>query len=471
MTSHMKPAASALRRAGSRALRIAVPMLVFALLASQALLPAASALAAESEWTRLRVYFPMYLLSGVYVHPVDYLVPVTTTPVKAALEALIAGVPGSPFMTSIPTTTKVLGVSIKDEVATINFSQEMRNLNVGSAGESAVLTAIANTACQFENVSSILIEIEGEPVDSLGGHIDITEPVGPDWEAVFRPMDDVAQHWAGGPILILQSMDIIAGYEDDLFHPEDQVTRAEFIKMLVEAVKLPEISGTPDVPFTDVVSHWSAPYIQRAVSAGLIVPSDYGSLLKPDEAISREEMAYILVEASDLYREAHPEIKFAPDVTGVSFTDLDEIQPKYQEAARESAKRGLINGYPDDSFGPANGLKRSEAATVIARMMEIKGEKIFLQLPKAGFEWDGGNLYVLGSAAAFEANVNFSLHNVDGAEIFESYSTSTLGMGWGAFGICVDARILTGKNPGALEVYLIDMEDGEEFSKHSFSLE
>lgn len=455
----------------SRTLKVTVLMLVLALIAVQTLLPAANALAAESDWTRLRVYFPMYLMSGVYVHPVDYLVPITTTPVKAALEALIAGVPGSPFMTSIPKTTKVLGVSIKDEVATINFSQEMRNLNVGSGGEAAVLTAIANTACQFENVSSILIEIEGEPVDSLGGHIDMTEPVGPSWDAIFRPMDDVAQHWAGGPILLLQSMDIIAGYEDDLFHPEDQVTRAEFIKMLVEAVTLPEVSGNPDAPFTDVASHWSAPYIQRAVVSGMIVPSEYGSLLKPDEVIPREEMAYILVKASDAYRDAHPEIEFAPDVTDVTFTDLDQIQPKYREAASESAKRGLINGYPDDSFGPTNGLKRSEAATVIARMMEIKGDKVFLQVPKPGFEWDNGNLYVLGSAAAFEANVNFRLRDVDGEEIFESYSTSTNGMGWGAFGICVDARILTGKNPGALEVYLIDMRDGDDYSKHTFSLE
>ncbi len=107
-------------------------------------------------------------------------------------------------------------------------------------------------------------------------------------------------------------------------------------------------------------------------------------------------------------------------MTDVTFTDLDQIQPKYRGAASESAKRGLINGYPDDSFGPTNGLKRSEAATVIARMMEIKGDKVFLQVPKPGFEWDNGNLYVLGSAAAFEANVNFRLRDVDGEEIFEA---------------------------------------------------
>jgi hypothetical protein len=454
----------------SRHMRWAIPVVVIALIAAQVLVPATNAFATESEWTRFTVYYPMYLLSGVYVHPVGYLVPQTTTPVEAALEALIAGVPGSPFMTSIPNTTKVLGVSIENEVATINFSQELRNLNVGSPGEAAVLTAIANTACQFQNVSSILVEIEGEPVDSLGGHIDMTDPVGPDWDAIFTPMDDVAPHWAGGSILILQSLDIIAGYPDDLFHPEDEVTRAEFIKMLVEAVKAPEVTGGVEVPFTDVESHWAASYIQRAILAEMIVPSEYGPLLLPDEVIPREEMAYILVKASDAYRTAHPEIEFEPELPEVSFTDLEEIQAKYRDAAVLSAKRGLIKGYPDDSFGPKNGLKRSEAATVIARMMEVKGEQVFLQTPKPGFDWDGGNLYVLGSAAAFEGTVNFRFTATDGSEIFESYSMSTLGMGWGSFGICVDSRILAGEDPEALEVYLISAKDGEHFSKHVFSL-
>lgn len=455
----------------SRQLRLAIPMLVLTLALVQALLPVANAYASESERTRFTVYFPMYLMSGVYVHPVDYIVPLTTTPVQAALEALIAGIPGSPFMTSIPTETKILDISIKDEVATINFSQEMRNLNVGAPGELAVLTAIANTACQFPNVSKIQIQIGGEPVESLAGHIDMTEPVGPNWDAAFRPMDDVAQHWAGGAILLLQSMDIIAGYPDDLFHPEDEVTRAEFVKMLVEAVGVPEGTSASEMPFADVASHWARPYIERAILTGMIVPSEYGEEFKPDEVIPREEMAYILVKASDAYRAAHPEIQFAADIEDVTFTDSESIQAKYREAAQESAKRGLINGYPDDTFGPHNGLKRSEAATVIARMMEIKGDKVFLQKPKPGFAWDGGNLYVLGSAAAFEANVNFRIRTTEGTEIFESYSTSTNGMGWGAFGICVDSRVLSGKDPGALEVYLIDMRDGDEISKHTFSLE
>ncbi len=452
------------RPATRGARRLAATVVTAVLLVSQ-MVSIGAVHANESDWTRFTVYFPMYLQSGAYVHPVDFIVPLTDEPIEAALNALIAGVPGSHSMVALPGDAGVLDVSVQDGVATVDFSQEMQTgLNVGSGGEAAVIMAIANTVCSFQGVTAVKILIDGQPVETLAGHVDVTGPIGPNWDGVFRPMDDVAQHWSGGAVLILQSLDIIAGYEDSTFRPENQVTRAEFVKMLVEAIgATPE--GPAQLPFEDMASHWASPYVRRALGAGLIEETDYGVNFGPDQVIPRDEMAYILVKASDVYRAGHPGFDFAPDLPAITFTDEAVIQPQYLDAAIESAKRGLINGYPDGSFGPANGLKRSEAATVIARMMEVKGDKVFLRHPRPGFDWDGGDLFVLGSASAFEANVNFRVLAADHSEIMLSHATATYGMGWGAFGFCVDSEILAGEDASSLEVFLMSMEDGSDMSK------
>ncbi len=444
-------------------------LLLAVLTLAQVALPAAAA-PGDVQSTRLRVYFPLYLLSGVYVFPVDYVIPDIGSEdpallARAALNELIAGPPQKPFrmMPVIPKETEVLGVMVEGRVATVNFSSEIQNLNVGSPGEAAVLTAIVNTVCQYP-ISSVRLLVDGNELESLAGHIDITGILEPGFRAALRPMEDVWQHWAGGSTILLQAMDIVAGFDDDTFRPNQEVTRSEFVKLLVEACELPGTSDT-SMPFDDVQKHWARWYVQRAIAGGLISPEDYGTSFKPDEVISREEMAQILVKASDAYREAHPEIRFAEPLEDRDFTDADQIQARYQEAAVESARRGLIKGYPDGSFGPKNGLTRGEAVTVIARMMEVSGDRVILSTPRPGYRRGGDDAFVIGAATAFEANVNFRLTAGDGSEVMYSYATATSGMGWGMFGICVKAEVLDDLDAQGLEVFLVSAKDGTEYSK------
>jgi hypothetical protein len=458
-----------------RRARVFVPvfLLLVGLVLVQVALPAVAV--AEDpvppyETTRLRVYYPLYLLSGNYVFPVDYIVPAIESDdpaavAEAALNQLIAGPPEKPFrmMLTIPKETEVLSVTVEDNVATVDFSSEIQSLNVGSGGESAILTAIVNTVCQYP-ISSVRLLVEGNEVESLAGHVDITGVLEPDFSAQIQPMEDVGQHWAGGSTILLQAMDIVAGFDDDTFRPDEKVTRAQFVKLLVEACELPG-PGETSMPFADVENHWAKWHVQSAIAAEIISPEDYGTSFKPDEVISREEMAQILVKASDIYREDHPEISFAEPLEDRDFTDLAEIQDKYLESALESARRGLIKGYPDGSFGPKNGLTRGEAVTVIARMMEVSGDRVILSTPRPGYQRGDNDVFVVGAATAFEANVNFRLTAEDSSEAMYSYTTATSGMGWGMFGICVKAEVLENLNAHELEIHLVSPKDGEEYSK------
>jgi len=94
---------------------------------------------------------------------------------KAALETLIQD-KRNPF----PKDTRVIDVTVKNFIAYANFSQEITKLSVGSRGEELIVASIANTLIKFPGVEKVQILIEGQPVETLAGHVDISKPVGRD---------------------------------------------------------------------------------------------------------------------------------------------------------------------------------------------------------------------------------------------------------------------------------------------------
>lgn len=453
---------------------------------------------AASGVTRFFVYFPLYLQTGICVYPVEYFVPATSAPARAAIEALIAGLPdkGGMMVVSLPKETRVRGISIRDGTCTVDFSGDIRRSSVGSGGEAALIESIVRTLCQFQTVDSVRIMIEGEPAESLAGHVDISGPLKPSSRegVVFVTFPDARVHWGGGVISILQSMDIVNGYPDGTFKPDRPLTRAEFLKILVETIKLPSAAGgraPSEVPFKDVVDHWCRPFIERALNAGIVAAGDYGENFNPDQVIPREEMAYLLLKGSDVYMAQHPEIEFVRKDKVPGFTDSSMIKERYRSAVMECARRGLVEGYPDGTFGPETSLTRAEACAVLSRMLAIQGRHVLLVTPRPGYKWNGSDVFVLGNAAAFEATVNFrvmpqtpqesapgsSSQPVTGPSssagpvagpaivpVFENYTTSSNGMGWGAFGICVHRSLITGHGNLVLQIYLVSPKDGSEES-------
>ncbi len=95
-----------------------------------------------------------------------------------ALNALFAGPPvGSNLSPVFPKETKVLNLEIKEGVATVNLNKDATRLNVGSSGELLAVAAIVNTLTKFPDVFQVKILIDGKEVESLAGHVDLTEPL------------------------------------------------------------------------------------------------------------------------------------------------------------------------------------------------------------------------------------------------------------------------------------------------------
>ena len=92
------------------------------------------------------------------------------SPLTNALNALLAGptFEEKNCTTLIPKGTKLLGVSIKDGVAILNFNEAFEFNQDGIEGYLAQLKQIINTATEFSSVNSVQFLINGEKKEYLG---------------------------------------------------------------------------------------------------------------------------------------------------------------------------------------------------------------------------------------------------------------------------------------------------------------
>ncbi len=98
--------------------------------------------------------------------------------VKKAIEALIADQSSSGILHSpLPASTKLLGVTVNDGVAILNFSDDLLNYNSGSANEVMLVNCIYYTGTSIDTVDSVQILVEGEKIETLPGGYDISQPL------------------------------------------------------------------------------------------------------------------------------------------------------------------------------------------------------------------------------------------------------------------------------------------------------
>ena len=164
--------------------------------------------------------------------------------------------------------------------------------------------------------------------------------------------------WFANDVWKLTDAGIISGYPDGYFHPERELTNAEFIKLLVCAVGVDESGGNVRL----YPEHWASGYITCAYERGMITDDDLVAGFDPDAPITRSAMTKMMILSLgiDTVR------------TDTPFTDTDDV---YACAAYgEYLLRGYIQ--PDGSriCNGSGRAMRSEAAAIAVRVMEYRAD-------------------------------------------------------------------------------------------------
>lgn len=175
--------------------------------------------------------------------------------------------------------------------------------------------------------------------------------------------------WAQGSINNLYKKGIVSGKSIGRFYPEDKVTRAEFVKMIMHAFNLS--SNKKGCEFTDVSKdHWAYEYIEDASSLGII--SGYSDTIFGTEGnITRQDTAAIIIRIIyklSLYETI--ENRKDPDI---SYSDFSDIDAYALGGVNMLSGCGILSGYEDGTFGPKKEVTRAEAAVIIDRTLNFFG--------------------------------------------------------------------------------------------------
>ncbi|MFK2824610.1 S-layer homology domain-containing protein [Bacillus sp. B190/17] len=154
----------------------------------------------------------------------------------------------------------------------------------------------------------------------------------------------------------LSDMEIISGYPDGTFKPDQAVTRAQAAILIGKTFDLD--GEKRNTPFIDVhASNTASGYITSAVEEG-IISGFPDHTFRPNQTVTRAQMAIILAKAFDLTDEAD-----------VDFPDVSPSSAAYPYI-KNIVAADITYGYEDGTFRPNAPVTRGQFAAFLSRAMD-----------------------------------------------------------------------------------------------------
>ena len=181
---------------------------------------------------------------------------------------------------------------------------------------------------------------------------------------------DTNEHWAKDYIEVLAAKGIVKGMGENVFEPDAQLTKAQFLTMLSNLVPNLDLGIYPDAGFTDVVpTEWYVPYVNWGY-ANKIILGNPDKTFGPNSPITREQMTVIL---NNFAKATSLEIEQKMD--NIVFTDQGMVSPWAAIAVSKITKAKIMNGRPEGNFDPQGFASRAEASKVVFMFMNLIDEK------------------------------------------------------------------------------------------------
>lgn len=248
----------------------------------------------------------------------------------------------------------------------------------------------------------------------------------------YEVPNDLKGHWAEKEVYTLITEDIIAGYNDGSFKPNNSITRAEFCKLVIETlVKYEVISYSNKTnTFTDVPqTEWFSKYVETAYEYDIV--SGVGeNKFEPKSPVTREQMSKILVNVyCQLFGEKFSDIS-NPAVTTRTFKDYDKISSWALPYVSAAYNVSLMKG-SDGNFDPAKPTTRAEAGTAIFRLFDFSYAGLlrldnFVYMFNAFLKKNGYTNLIADFKQSDEGNYYYFVSNKGNINFFENEFDYTL---------------------------------------------
>lgn len=241
-----------------------------------------------------------------------------------------------------PADPTVIWTSDNESVATVDENGIVKFIGEGTA----IITAQSKTNKTLKDTVTITV----------------TKPVATPTPKPANPTPEPTKE----PSIITKTMlnPYIVGYDDNVFGPELPISREEvsaiFARLIANNIYMDK---EYDTSFPDVGEGWSKDYIGYLEKFSVVTGYEDGTF-RPQNYITRAEMAVMMAKAEGY------------DISGYMSSDelaYPDVDEGYSEWAVKAIKyltdRGIMEGYPDGTFGPNRPITRAETVATVNRVL------------------------------------------------------------------------------------------------------
>lgn len=261
-----------------------------------------------------------------------------------------------------PAGERVFDVKVGEEALDLEKTYKLvTNDFMAVGGDGYEMFKKGEKVSEFPLLSEVLakfIEAKKTVKPEIEGRITVGEK-----PEVAERYNDIKGHWARKYILAMADANIFTEIKEASFEPDTKITRAMLLTTLHRLDGETKAKGNAD--FKDVENgDWYEKSIAWAVENKIALENN-GDKFKPDEDLTREEMAVILANYLD-YKEVVL-IQIMPK----DFADEGDISDFAQTSVDKVVVAKIMEGKPGNVFEPKGNATRAELAKVLYELFEM----------------------------------------------------------------------------------------------------
>jgi fibronectin type 3 domain-containing protein len=252
-----------------------------------------------------------------------------------------------------------------EEITTYNrFVERSFNIPEGIDPSQISTGVVVEMNGTVRHIPTKIVSLNGKLVAVLNSLSNST------YALVSKPIEfvDMENHWAKKSVNNMGARMIINGEGSSRYNPNHTITRAEFVALMVRALGMKQSSK--ETTFTDVgVSDWFSSAVQTAYEYNLINGFTDGSF-RPDDQMTREQAMLIIRKAMTLTGLKSEASTGTSHETLQPFADQNEISAWAISSIADCLESGIISGRTATLLAPKGILTRAETAVLIERFLQ-----------------------------------------------------------------------------------------------------
>lgn len=264
--------------------------------------------------------------------------------VSAGNTTLVAS--AQPYGSSTEIEIIVNETNIPEDTTTETTTESGNRTHGSGAGSSKI--HLTTTETQTEETTE---EITESTTENITNNSDVNDA-----------FIDISEHWGREIINEAAEKNIVSGYEDNTFRPNNSITRAEFLTILYNSGLADTSVNDGNISFADIKGNeWYYDYVKWGAVNDLIVGYE-DNTFRGNDVITRQEMAVVIskfIKLTDMKLDENEAVEFA---------DEDKIAPWAKDYVDSISAYGIVRGDNNNCYLPDKDLTRAETAVIINQL-------------------------------------------------------------------------------------------------------